>query len=72
MTELPFGPNPYLWMSALILDTPSTLKSNFGTLYPSFSINGKANPPIAESTCRNIFLFNAISAISSTGSTIFF
>jgi len=69
-TEDPLGAYPYLCTSALMLVTPSTLKSNgLNLAFPYISINGSTYPPMAESTCSGTPYDLQMAAISGTSST---
>ncbi|SVC90424.1 uncharacterized protein METZ01_LOCUS343278 [marine metagenome] len=48
--------------------TPGIRKSKDETLYPSFSAQGRINPPKQASTWKPIPRFSAMAAISSIGS----
>lgn len=60
---------PTLWVSAEMLVTPGTRKSNSSpTSYPTSFIKAIKNPPRQASTCRGMFFLTAIAAIFRTGS----
>ena len=69
MTDTPFGAYPSLWMSALIVVTPSTRKSHGGTSRPISSANGSTKPPMQASTWQLAPTVPASAAIAGMSST---
>ena len=68
IVDAPFGARPYLWISAEMLVTPGTRKSQSGMSSPRSSSQGSTKPPTHASTWNGIFLRTAMRAISSIGS----
>ena len=65
---VPLGAKPYLCTSQLILDTPSSRKSNGSVGYPAFSKYGTIKEPKQASTCsgtRRRMAMRESAAISS-------
>eukprot|EP00345_Euplotes_harpa_P004025 CAMPEP_0168330836 /NCGR_PEP_ID=MMETSP0213-20121227/7978_1 /TAXON_ID=151035 /ORGANISM="Euplotes harpa, Strain FSP1.4" /LENGTH=156 /DNA_ID=CAMNT_0008334503 /DNA_START=521 /DNA_END=991 /DNA_ORIENTATION=- len=69
-TDMPFGPYPYLCVSAEIDVTPFTLKSNGCTLSTMCSANQFTNPPRELSTWQPMLYPCAMAAIAVISSIV--